>query len=291
MSDEFELLEKALRKKYVANFSVFQSVPDSWSIDLLFPVLPIHRLNEYPTETGILVDLTCDSDGQIDHFVDVKDIKEMLELHATDERGPLLRRDLPSRRLPGRDGRLPQPLRNDQRGARGRRRGGPPSHPQDHPWAIRSTRWSGSPGSRRRSCSRSSRRGSRRASGPGSSPRPRRSELAARYRDRARETTYLGAVTRGAESQRLGSWQPGRELSRPGAYRLRSFRKTDLSLRETGAASAGAAPVRFPPVCQDRRPAQIICRSTQAPRSGSCTNGPCGPARAGRASRERARPA
>jgi arginine decarboxylase len=83
VSDEFELLEKALRRKYVANFSVFQSVPDSWSIGLLFPVLPIHRLNEFPTETGIVVDLTCDSDGQIDHFVDVKDIKEMLELHAT----------------------------------------------------------------------------------------------------------------------------------------------------------------------------------------------------------------
>jgi arginine decarboxylase len=88
VSDEFELLEKTLRKKYVANFSVFQSVPDSWSIGLLFPVLPIHRLNEYPTETGIVVDLTCDSDGQIDHFVDIKDIKEMLELHATLNGGP-----------------------------------------------------------------------------------------------------------------------------------------------------------------------------------------------------------
>jgi len=83
VSDEFELLEKALRKKYVTNFSVFQSVPDFWTIGQLFPVLPIHRLNEYPTEYGILVDLTCDSDGQIDSFVDVKDIKEILELHPT----------------------------------------------------------------------------------------------------------------------------------------------------------------------------------------------------------------
>ncbi len=88
VSDEFDLLEKALRKKYVANFSVFQSVPDSWSIGQLFPVLPIHRLNEFPTETGILVDLTCDSDGQIDSFVDVKDIKEILELHPTVNGGP-----------------------------------------------------------------------------------------------------------------------------------------------------------------------------------------------------------
>jgi arginine decarboxylase len=88
VSDEFELLEKALRKKYVTNFSVFQSVPDSWTIRQLFPVLPIHRLNEYPTEYGILVDLTCDSDGKIDSFVDVKDIKEILELHPTVNGGP-----------------------------------------------------------------------------------------------------------------------------------------------------------------------------------------------------------
>jgi len=88
VSDEFEILEKNLRKKYVANFSVFQSVPDSWTIDQLFPILPIHRLNEFPGETGILVDLTCDSDGKIDHFVDVKDIKEILELHTTENGNP-----------------------------------------------------------------------------------------------------------------------------------------------------------------------------------------------------------
>jgi arginine decarboxylase len=88
VSDEFDLLEKALRKKYVTNFSVFQSVPDSWTIRQLFPVLSIHRLNEYPTEYGILVDLTCDSDGKIDSFVDVKDIKEILELHPTNNAGP-----------------------------------------------------------------------------------------------------------------------------------------------------------------------------------------------------------
>lgn len=87
-SDEFDLLEKALRKKYVANFSVFQSVPDFWSVRLLFPVLPIHRLTEYPGEYGILVDLTCDSDGKIDSFVDVKDVKEILELHPTVNSGP-----------------------------------------------------------------------------------------------------------------------------------------------------------------------------------------------------------
>lgn len=81
-SDDFDLLAKALRKKYISNFSVFQSVPDSWTIEHLFPVLPIHRLNETPTEYGILADMSCDSDGQIDSFVDVKDIKETLELHT-----------------------------------------------------------------------------------------------------------------------------------------------------------------------------------------------------------------
>ena len=61
---------------------MFQSVPDSWTIVHLFPVLPFHRLNEIPTEYGILADMSCDSDGQIDSFVDVKDIKETLELHT-----------------------------------------------------------------------------------------------------------------------------------------------------------------------------------------------------------------
>lgn len=88
VSDEFEILEKSLRRKYVTNFSVFQTAPDSWSIRQLFPVLPIHRLNEYPTEYGILVDLTCDSDGRIDSFVDIKDIKEVLELHRTSNGAP-----------------------------------------------------------------------------------------------------------------------------------------------------------------------------------------------------------
>jgi arginine decarboxylase len=81
-SDEFRVLEKAFRAKYITNFSVFRSVPDSWAIDHLFPVLPIHKLNEPPTEKGILVDLTCDSDGVIDKFVDVRDVKEGLELHG-----------------------------------------------------------------------------------------------------------------------------------------------------------------------------------------------------------------
>jgi len=80
--EEFEDMEKMLADTYVANFSVFQSLPDSWAIDQLFPILPIHRLRERPTEAGTLADITCDSDGKIDKFIDLRDIKEVLPLHA-----------------------------------------------------------------------------------------------------------------------------------------------------------------------------------------------------------------
>jgi arginine decarboxylase len=60
---------------------VFRSAPDSWAIGQLFPIVPIHRLNEVPGELATLVDLTCDSDGKIDRFVDIKDVKDVLELH------------------------------------------------------------------------------------------------------------------------------------------------------------------------------------------------------------------
>ena len=88
VSDEFELLDKALRKKYVANFSVFQSLPDSWTIGHLFPILPVHRLDEFPSEYGMIVDLSCDSDGKVDNFIDVKDIKDVLELHPARDGEP-----------------------------------------------------------------------------------------------------------------------------------------------------------------------------------------------------------
>ena len=79
--EEFEDLEVMLSDKYVLNFSVFQSIPDSWAIDQLFPILPIHRLRERPAEAGTLADITCDSDGKIDKFIDIRDIKESLPLH------------------------------------------------------------------------------------------------------------------------------------------------------------------------------------------------------------------
>jgi len=81
MPEEFEDVERMLLRKFICNFSVFQSVPDSWAIDQLFPIMPIHRLNEAPDRKGYLADLTCDSDGKIDNFIDVRDIKDALELH------------------------------------------------------------------------------------------------------------------------------------------------------------------------------------------------------------------
>ena len=80
--EEFEGLRRILASKYLCNFSVFRSAPDSWAIGQLFPVMPIHRLNEHPSDFATLVDVTCDSDGKIDRFVDLKDVKEVLELHA-----------------------------------------------------------------------------------------------------------------------------------------------------------------------------------------------------------------
>jgi arginine decarboxylase len=83
--DDLEDLEKNMASIYYVNLSVFQSVPDSWAIDQLFPILPIHRLDEEPTRRGILADLTCDSDGKISRFIDLRDIKSVLELHPLQE--------------------------------------------------------------------------------------------------------------------------------------------------------------------------------------------------------------
>jgi arginine decarboxylase len=81
LPEELDDLESILSDTYFCNFSVFQSLPDSWAIDQLFPILPIHRLDERPTRTAVLADITCDSDGKIDHFVSLRDVKRTLELH------------------------------------------------------------------------------------------------------------------------------------------------------------------------------------------------------------------
>jgi len=86
--EEFGELRKLLCVKYLANFSVFRSVPDHWALDQLFPIVPIQHLNKTPTEFATLCDITCDSDGVVDKFVDLHDVKHVLELHKLDPDEP-----------------------------------------------------------------------------------------------------------------------------------------------------------------------------------------------------------
>ena len=79
--EEFDNLDRALSDTYYCNFSVFQSAPDHWAVKQLFPVMPIHRLKEEPRRRAVLADLTCDSDGKVDEFIDLHDVKTALELH------------------------------------------------------------------------------------------------------------------------------------------------------------------------------------------------------------------
>lgn len=79
--DEFVHLRKALADIYFGNFSLFQSMPDHWAIKQLFPIMPIHKLTEKPTKDTIIADITCDSDGIVDQFIDLRDVQETLILH------------------------------------------------------------------------------------------------------------------------------------------------------------------------------------------------------------------
>ena len=79
--DELEGLERQLSDTYYCNLSIFQSIPDHWAVKQLFPTMPIHRLDERPARRAIIADLTCDSDGKIDQFIDLRDVKDVLELH------------------------------------------------------------------------------------------------------------------------------------------------------------------------------------------------------------------
>ena len=79
--DELAGLEKDMADTYYCNFSTFQSLPDAWAVDQLFPIIPVQRLTEEPRRRGVLADITCDSDGKIDRFIDLRDVKEVLELH------------------------------------------------------------------------------------------------------------------------------------------------------------------------------------------------------------------
>jgi len=86
--EDLEGLERTLADTYFCNFSVFQSLPDSWAIDHLFPILPIHRLQEEPANRAVIADITCDSDGKIDHFIDRRDVKNVIELHSLQPGSP-----------------------------------------------------------------------------------------------------------------------------------------------------------------------------------------------------------
>ncbi len=86
--DELRQISKILSDKYFCNFSLFQSLPDSWAIDQIFPIMPIHRLNEEPTRAATIQDMTCDSDGKIDNFISTKNIPYHLPLHQLKAKEP-----------------------------------------------------------------------------------------------------------------------------------------------------------------------------------------------------------
>jgi len=83
--DEMTGLDSAIADVYYGNFSLFQSLPDSWAVDQIFPVMPIHRLKEFPTRQAVIADITCDSDGKIDTFTDLHDVRNTLSLHELNQ--------------------------------------------------------------------------------------------------------------------------------------------------------------------------------------------------------------
>jgi arginine decarboxylase len=85
--EEIRKLEDSLSDQYLCNFSVFQSLLDHWALDQLFPIMPIARLNERPTREATLVDITCDSDGQVSKFIDLRDVRDTLPLHQLNTNG------------------------------------------------------------------------------------------------------------------------------------------------------------------------------------------------------------
>jgi arginine decarboxylase len=89
-SDIIDDLEANLVDRYFCNFSLFQSLPDSWAIDQIFPIMPIHRLNEEPTRRGTIQDVTCDSDGKIEKFIGDRTSRPSLELHPFNDGDPYI---------------------------------------------------------------------------------------------------------------------------------------------------------------------------------------------------------
>ena len=85
--EEIRKLEDSLGDQYLCNFSVFQSLLDHWALGQLFPIMPVSRLNERPTREATLVDITCDSDGQVNKFIDLRDVRDTLPLHPLNTNG------------------------------------------------------------------------------------------------------------------------------------------------------------------------------------------------------------
>ncbi|MBF0443232.1 MAG: arginine decarboxylase, partial [Oligoflexales bacterium] len=86
--EEFEELQLRRVSKFLANFSIFQSIPDAWAIHQLFPVMPISKHDVKPSHKATIVDITCDSDGCLEKFVDRRDVKDVLDLHTTSDEEP-----------------------------------------------------------------------------------------------------------------------------------------------------------------------------------------------------------
>jgi len=86
--EEFLNLPKLLSDKYFCNFSLFQSLPDSWAVDQIFPIIPIHRLDEKPDRSATLQDITCDSDGKIDNFISTRNLSHYLPVHSLEAKEP-----------------------------------------------------------------------------------------------------------------------------------------------------------------------------------------------------------
>ena len=87
-TDELKKISKMLPDKYFCNFSLFQSLPDSWAIDQIFPIIPISRLNEQPTKSATIQDITCDSDGKIDNFISTRNFSYHLPVHELNNKEP-----------------------------------------------------------------------------------------------------------------------------------------------------------------------------------------------------------
>ena len=113
--EELRKITKMIPDKYFCNFSLFQSLPDTWAIDQIFPIMPISRLDEKPSRTCTIQDITCDSDGKISGFITSHGTSSSLPVAHGEARRAVLHRRVPRRRIPGNTRRHAQPLRRHQR--------------------------------------------------------------------------------------------------------------------------------------------------------------------------------